>query len=57
MLVSQTPGGLHERFYEELGEEVWDPAVPPATQNPPDFKKIAAIAVRYGIEIPPLVER
>ncbi len=36
MPVSQTPGGLHERFFEELGEEAVDKATPPAIQGPPD---------------------
>jgi mannose-6-phosphate isomerase-like protein (cupin superfamily) len=38
LLISQTPGGSHERFYEEIGEEVAD-------------GKIAEIATKYGIEI------
>jgi mannose-6-phosphate isomerase-like protein (cupin superfamily) len=38
MLVSQTPGGSHERFFEEI-EEVEEGRIP-------------EIAVEYGIEIP-----
>jgi quercetin dioxygenase-like cupin family protein len=53
MLVSQTPGGLHERFFEELGEPAADKTVPPETQGPPDVARIVAVAARYGIEIPP----
>jgi quercetin dioxygenase-like cupin family protein len=56
MLVSQTPGGLHERFFEEIGEEVKDGSTAPASEDPPDMETIAKIAAEYGIEIaPPLV--
>jgi quercetin dioxygenase-like cupin family protein len=48
MLVSQTPGGLHERFFEELGE---NPAAPPVSGDSPDVENVAAIATKYGIEI------
>jgi len=51
MLVSQTPGGLHERFFEEIGEERSDRFAPPVSVNPPDTEKIARIAAEYGIEI------
>ena len=37
LLVSQTPGGLYEGFFEEVCEGV---------------EKIETIAARYGIEIP-----
>lgn len=53
LLVSQTPGGLNERFFEELGEEAWDKTKPPAPEGPPDVEKVGATAVEYGIEIPP----
>lgn len=52
MLVSQTPGGLHERFFEELGEEAPDVSAPPISDDPPDAKRVAEVAARYGIEIP-----
>jgi quercetin dioxygenase-like cupin family protein len=52
MLVSQTPGGLHERFFEEIGEERRVRFAPPVSENPPDPQKIARIAAKYGIEIP-----
>jgi len=52
MLVGQTPGGLHERFFEEIGEPATDDAWPPGSGRPADLKKIAAIAAEYGIEIP-----
>ena len=52
MLVSQTPGGLHERYFEEIGEERRDRFAPPVSENPPDTEKLARIAAEYGIEIP-----
>jgi quercetin dioxygenase-like cupin family protein len=53
MLVSQTPGGLHERFFEEIGQEMKDGSKAPAFEDPPDMEKIARIAAEYGIEMPP----
>ena len=53
LLNSQTPGGLHERFFEEVGEDATDKTVPPGAAGPPDFERIAAIAAKYGTEIPP----
>jgi quercetin dioxygenase-like cupin family protein len=53
MLVSQTPGGLHEQFFEEIGEEMKDGSTAPASEDPPDMETIAKIAAEYGIEIPP----
>ena len=53
MLVSQTPGGLHERFFEEIGEEMKDGSTAPVSEDPPDMEKIVKIAAEYGIEILP----
>lgn len=53
MLVSQTPGGLHERFFEELGEVAWDKFKPPSTDGRPGIERIVSIAGNYGIEILP----
>ncbi len=53
MLVSQTPGGLHERFYEEIGEEARDGSRPPGKEDRLNMGRIVAIAAEYGIEIPP----
>ena len=49
MLVSQTPGGSHERFFEELSQT---PVAPAVSGDPPDVERVAAIAAKYGIEIP-----
>ena len=53
MLLSQTPGGLHERFFEEIGEPTMDGSEPLVSEGPQDMRRIIAIAVNYGIEIPP----
>ena len=53
MLVSQTPGGLHERFFEEIGQEAQDKFKPMAHEGLLDVERIVAIAAMYGIEIPP----
>jgi quercetin dioxygenase-like cupin family protein len=52
MLVSQTPGGLHERFFEDVGEPATDESRRPGFAGPLDMRKIAAIAAEYGIEMP-----
>ncbi len=53
MLVSQTPGGLHERFFEEIGQEAQDKFKPTAHEGQLDAERIVAIAATYGIEMPP----
>ena len=52
LLLSQTPGGLHERFFEEVGEEATDPTKPPVAAGPPDLLALVAAAARYGTEMP-----
>ena len=52
MLVSQTPGGLHERFWEEIGEEGRDESTRRVAEDPPGTERIARIAAEYGIEMP-----
>ena len=52
MLVSQTPGGLHECFFEEIGEEVRERTIPPVPDGTPKVGKMVDIAAKYGIEIP-----
>jgi mannose-6-phosphate isomerase-like protein (cupin superfamily) len=53
MLVSQTPGGLHECFFEEVGEAVSDRREPRVPVCPESLASTRGIAARYGIEIPP----
>ncbi len=52
MLVTQTPGGLHERFFEDLGKPAGDTPTP-GPEEPPNVRRIATIAAKYGIEISP----
>ena len=52
MLVSQTPGGLHERFFEEIGEEGRIGSTPSVSEEPQDAERMARIAAEYGIEMP-----
>jgi len=52
MLVTQTPGGLYERFFEEVGEEATgDVFTASLEEGSPEAARIASIAARYGIEI------
>ena len=51
LLVSLTPGGLLESFFEEIGEEAVDAS--PAPDGSPDVGRIVAVAARYGMEMPP----
>ncbi|HWS82211.1 MAG TPA: cupin domain-containing protein, partial [Rubrobacter sp.] len=52
LLLSQTPGGSHERFFEEIGEPAVDGSRPPVQADQQHMEKIIAIATDYGIEIP-----
>lgn len=51
MLVSQTPGGAYEGFVEEVGEPAIGEATPPATEEPPNVERLAAMGAEYGLEI------
>ena len=53
MLAWQTPGGLSEKFYEEIGEDETDEEVPPIDAQSPQAVTIVRTAARYGIEILP----
>jgi quercetin dioxygenase-like cupin family protein len=52
MLVSQTPGGLYERFFEEVGELGGGEAGSHFSEDQPNVTSIVAIAAKYGMEIP-----
>lgn len=52
LLLSQTPGGLHERFFEEIGKPAVDNSLPPGPADQQHMEKTIAIATEYGIEIP-----
>ena len=53
MLVSQTPGGLHECFFEEIGEKAQYESKLTVARSQLDAERVMAIAATYGIEIPP----
>ena len=52
MLVSQTPRGLYEHFFEKVGKPVDDEAGPLVFEDQPDVGRIVEVAAEYGIEIP-----
>ena len=52
MLVSQTPGGLCEHFFEEVGKPVNDEGGPLVFEDQPDVGRIVEVAAKSGIEIP-----
>jgi mannose-6-phosphate isomerase-like protein (cupin superfamily) len=56
MLVSQTPGGLCEHFFEEVGKPVNDEGGPLVFEDQPDVGRIVEVAAKYGIEIPVPIE-
>ena len=55
MLLTQTPGGLYELFFEKAGRTVdGDDGEPPTFEDRPDVeRRIAEVAAEFGIEIPP----
>lgn len=57
MLVSHTPGGLYEHFFEKVGRPVeGGDGEPPAFEDRPDSgRRIVEVASEFGIEIPPLI--
>ena len=48
LLVTQTPGGMHERFFEEVGGSAAEGVRTKAALDP---KGLAATAAKYGIEM------
>ena len=53
MLVNQTPGGLYEYFFEEVGKPVNGNGEPLVFEDQSEVaSNIVAIAAKYGIEIP-----
>jgi mannose-6-phosphate isomerase-like protein (cupin superfamily) len=53
MLMSQTPGGLYEHFFEAVGKEaVDDDGGPFVFAHQPDVGRVVEVAAEYGIEIP-----
>lgn len=55
MLVVNSPGGLSEQFFAEIGEPIEYPELPLPPAGFPNVAKIVASAQKYGIEmLPPL---
>ena len=53
-LATQTPGGLYERFFDEVGKAVDGvEGGHPAFEDQPDDRTIIEVAAEHGIEIPP----
>lgn len=52
MLVIQTPGGEHERLFEELGVPATDRSEPPAPEERPYGTRVFESAAKHGVEIP-----
>ena len=55
LLLSQTPGGLYELFFEKAGTLAdGEDGEPPAFERRPDIKRrVVEVAAEHGIEIPP----
>ncbi len=53
LLALQTPGGVHERYVEEVGEPVMNNGVSPAKEKR-SVEGLAATGAQYGIEMVPL---
>ena len=51
MLIVVTPGGIHERFYAQVGEPIDDRSMPPAPDDPVALPRLTRIAQQYGIEL------
>ncbi len=53
MLIINSPGGIHEKFFREVGQPVDDPSnVPPADMEA-QIARVMEAAPRYGIEMLP----
>ncbi len=57
MLVSQTPGGLYERFFEAVGKPVEGEARPLVLEDNADMGRIVEVGAEHGIEIPVPIAR
>lgn len=48
VIIVLSPGGIHERFFEEIGEPIEDLVSPPPP-SPPDLDRFGAALARAGI--------
>ena len=55
MLVTQTPGGLYEGFFDEAGVPGTDFSSPPPAPKPEELQRVAELGRKYGTEYPPEV--
>jgi quercetin dioxygenase-like cupin family protein len=53
MLILNSPGGIHEGFFLEVGTPVTDPAHPPVPDMDAQIGKVLEAAPKYGIEMLP----
>ena len=57
LLITQTPGGLYEHFFEEVGKAVDGEAGPLVFEEQQDMRRIVQVAAEHGIEIrPPIAQ-
>ena len=54
ILLTQTPGGLYEYFFEEAGVPGTDLSSPPPAPTPQELHRMVELARMYGTEYPPL---
>ena len=53
MMIINAPGGIHERFFQDVGTPVEDPANPPTPDMDAQVARVLEIAPTYGIEMLP----
>jgi mannose-6-phosphate isomerase-like protein (cupin superfamily) len=54
MLLTQTPGGLYECFFEGAGVPGTDLSSPPPAPTPEELQRMVELGREYGTEYPPL---
>ncbi|MGW4163645.1 cupin domain-containing protein [Streptomyces sp. NPDC004788] len=52
ILTVYTPGGF-DKFFAEVGEPAESNTLPPLSEEPPDYARIAEIGRRHGLELKP----
>ena len=53
MLLLVTPGGIHERFFTDVGERITGQPSWSRPRGSPDLERLISIAQKYGIDILP----
>jgi quercetin dioxygenase-like cupin family protein len=53
LMVRYMPGGQMDLFFREIGQVATARELPPPSKTAPDFRRIAAVAQRYGMELKP----